>query len=91
MVPGLDEVMIFRGNLLREAISTFAETAIEAKILNPREMKKAEKLLRVYRPDLHRRACHTTGVESLKISIEYKLMRVDADLEFFQTRSSPLL
>ena len=45
IVQGLGEVMTFSGSLLQEAISTFTETVIEATFLDPRDRKKAEKLL----------------------------------------------
>ncbi len=95
IVQGLGEVMTFSGSLLQEAISTFTETIIEATVLDPRDRKKAEKLLDEEGLDRVSTEEHvisqTTSVKSIKISIEHKLMGVDADLKFFQTRLCPVL
>lgn len=79
--------------LLQEAISTFTETLIEAKMLDPRDRKNAEKLLgqgsldRVSTEEQF--ILQTNSVKSAKISIEHKLDGVDADLKFFQRGPCP--
>lgn len=87
--------MTFSGSLLQEAISTFTETVIEATFLDPRDRKKAEKLPGEEGLDCVCTEEHvilqTTSVKSIKISIEHKLIGIDADLRFFQTRPCPVL
>lgn len=68
---------------------------IEARVLYPRSRKKAENSLVAQGLDRVSKEEHvilqTTSVILVKISIEHKLIGVDGEPKFFQTRPCPVL